>query len=186
MQVMCSVAPAYREHEADTPAIDLTLSPCLRRHRVQRSPTCCSKSATHLPARSLPCSGTRRTARPEWRPGSRQHLDRPTSASPRHSAVLPRAADGCIARMMRKPNGARTPRCCLLVPLRPCQALDVVGSFCGTGVVCVRGFARRHGCRRNAGGRGCVSALWGWCVPADAQAYFGTRPGLAPGRRHDV
>ena len=29
-----------------------------------------------------------------------------------HSAVLPRAADGCIARMMRKPNGARTPRCC--------------------------------------------------------------------------
>ena len=29
-----------------------------------------------------------------------------------HSASLPRAADGCIARMMRKPNGARTPRCC--------------------------------------------------------------------------
>jgi len=30
-----------------------------------------------------------------------------------------------------------------------------------------------------------VGALWGG-VSADALAYFGTRPGLAPGRRHDV
>jgi hypothetical protein len=29
-----------------------------------------------------------------------------------HSAVLPRAADVCIPRIMRKPNGARSPRCC--------------------------------------------------------------------------
>jgi len=34
---------------------------------------------------------------------------------------------------------------------------------------------------------GCVGALEGWGVSADAQAYFGARPGLATGgRRHDV
>ena len=32
----------------------------------------------------------------------------------------------------------------------------------------------------------CVGAFEGWGVSADAQAYFGTRLGLAPGRRHDV
>jgi hypothetical protein len=36
------------------------------------------------------------------------------------------------------------------------------------------------------GDRGRVGALWGLVMSADAQAYFGTRPGLAPGRRHDV
>jgi hypothetical protein len=37
------------------------------------------------------------------------------------------------------------------------------------------------------GGRGCVGALEGWGVSADAQAYFGARLGLATGgRRHDV
>jgi len=34
--------------------------------------------------------------------------------------------------------------------------------------------------------RGSVGALEGWGVSADAQAYFGARLGLAPGRRHDV
>jgi hypothetical protein len=32
----------------------------------------------------------------------------------------------------------------------------------------------------------CVGALEGWGVSADAQAYFGTRLGLAPCRVHDV
>jgi len=31
-----------------------------------------------------------------------------------------------------------------------------------------------------------VGALEGWGVSADAQAYFGPRPGLAPCRVHDV
>jgi hypothetical protein len=31
-----------------------------------------------------------------------------------------------------------------------------------------------------------VGVVVGSGVSADAQAYFGTRPGLAPGRRHDV
>jgi hypothetical protein len=31
----------------------------------------------------------------------------------------------------------------------------------------------------------CVGVVGGQVVSADAQAYFGTRPGLAPGRRHD-
>jgi hypothetical protein len=35
-------------------------------------------------------------------------------------------------------------------------------------------------------GRRGVRAVEGGGVSADAQAYFGTRPGLAPGRRHDV
>jgi len=34
--------------------------------------------------------------------------------------------------------------------------------------------------------RGGVGALRGRGVSADAQAYFGTRPGLVPSRRHDV
>ena len=34
-------------------------------------------------------------------------------------------------------------------------------------------------------GWGCVGALEGWVVCVGAQAYFGARPGLAPGRRHD-
>ena len=34
--------------------------------------------------------------------------------------------------------------------------------------------------------RGGVGALRGGGVSADAQAYFGTRPGVVPGRRHDV
>ena len=43
--------------------------------------------------------------------GSRR-LPASDERSATHSAVLPRAADGCIARMMCKPNAARTPRCC--------------------------------------------------------------------------
>ena len=62
----------------------------------------------------------------------------------------------------------------------------VVKGFCGM-VVCVReGSPAGMDAGGTPAGGGCVSALWGWCVSADAQAYFGTRPGLAPGRRHDV
>ena len=42
----------------------------------------------------------------------------------------------------------------LLVPLRPCQALDVVGRLLRDGGCLCEGFARRRGCRWNAGGRG--------------------------------
>ena len=59
----------------------------------------------------------------------------------------------------------------LLVPLRPCQALDVVGSFCGTGVVCVRGFAVcTDACGTRAGGGARARCGAGVC-PAGAQAY---------------
>jgi hypothetical protein len=74
---------------------------------------------------------------------------------------------------------------CLLVPPRPCQALDVVGGLLRDGGCVREGSPAGMDAGGPAGGRGCVSALWGG-VSADAQAYFGTRPGLAPGRRHDV
>ena len=61
-------------------------------------------------------------------------------------------------------------RPCLLVPLWDVKALMV----------------RRSGKPPPNVAGGCVGALWGMGVSADAQAYFGTRLGMAPGRRHDV
>ena len=68
------------------------------------------------------------------------------------------------------------PRFCTPWPL-PCILVslwDVKG---------VDGSSARHPARMC---RGCVGALWGSGVSADAHAYFGTRAGVAPGRRHDV
>jgi hypothetical protein len=48
-----------------------------------------------------------------------------------------------------------------------------------------RPFDRRQLALRSGVGWG-VGALRGRGVSADAQAYFGTRPGLVPSRRHDV
>jgi hypothetical protein len=42
-----------------------------------------------------------------WRPDDRARRPMPDEWFNTHSAVSPRAADDCIARMMRKPNGAR-------------------------------------------------------------------------------
>jgi hypothetical protein len=57
---------------------------------------------------------------------------------------------------------------------------------------CFRLLVPRGGVKRGlmfwvaAAGWWCVGALGSGGVSADAQAYFGTRLGLAPGRRHDV
>ena len=61
-----------------------------------------------------------------------------------HSAVLPRAADGCIARMMRKPNGARTPRCCFR---------RASGCWFATRALASTGWARRSPSRERSGVR---------------------------------
>src|SRR5579859_2440080 len=76
----------------------------------------------------------------------------------------------------------RTPSC-LLVP-RGLSSGSL--GFCGIEVVCVRGSAAGMDAGGTRSGWGRVGALWCWLVAADAQAYFGTRLGLAPGRRHDV